>query len=117
MTFTEQELQKGKALHAELNEAAERRKANPRNFDLKWLYKVRKDNVRSFWLRHGEAALAALGEAWGENKMLLRSLHDIRSCIVNLAQNGGKLNVDDELIALIGVIDDVCATLCAAEEG
>lgn len=62
-------------------------------------------------------ALAALEEARRKTKIFRQSLHDIRCCIVNLAQNGGELNVDNELIALIEVIDNTDDRLRAAEEG
>ena len=90
-------------------------------FALEGCLKSKEHNARreaGYWFanEYGLGLLAALEEAWQKNKTLMRSLYDIRCCIVNLAQNGGELNVDDELIALISVIDDVNNRVRATEE-
>lgn len=84
MTFTEQELQKGKALHAELKEVEERRRAHHRDFDVKCSYNTKKDEVRSFWLRHGEAVLDALEAAREDIEALRGVLRDIHYASVDV---------------------------------
>ncbi len=81
MTFTEDDLKKGKTLHRELREALEARRtrrASGCSGGDKWPYREKKDEVRSFWLRHGEDALAALEEAWGK----LRRIQDMCDLVI-----------------------------------
>ena len=67
MTFTKDGLAEGKALHADLGRLLQERKsAGKGDIGSKLSYLLKKDDVRSFWLRHGEDALAALEEAWRE---------------------------------------------------
>ncbi len=63
MTFTKDEVNVGKALHTQLKQTEKVRRAIPCSFEDRQAYREKKDEVRSFWLRHGEAALDALEEA------------------------------------------------------
>lgn len=68
--FTEDDLETGKALHGEWNQAkeaqAQNAKAKASHSDVLWAYctKMEGQTVR-FWLREGESVLAALEKAWG----------------------------------------------------
>ena len=85
MTFTKDDLSKGRVLHEELNQLLQERIAG-KNFEAKLAYRRKSEKLSSFWREHGEEALAALEEA---RRRIDELEQQIDEAWIHLAKMGG----------------------------
>lgn len=88
MTFTEDDLKAAKALYADLGRLLEESIAG-KDFEAPQAHRHKAAEVRLFWWAQGEAALAALEEAWeriaelenkiGTHHLIPKGYHDVEN--------------------------------------